>query len=174
MPDWIHAKTTLLQTEAEQPQPPAEPEPEPEPVLPTIDDWVNVNKLPVPEEVAPVEAATATPEPAPAPKPKPPRKPSKAPKRPRRARAKLPEEPPIMLAVARERLMEENFGQAIEVYAELTHAGEMLPDVIADLEAANQKHRRSPELLRALGDAYMKDDQLQRALDMYRMALQTL
>ena len=173
MPDWIHAKTALLQPEAEPPQPPVEPEPEPEPVLPTIDDWVNVNKLPVPEEVAPVEAA-ATPEPVPAPRPKPakPRKPSKAPKRPRRA--KLPEEPPIMLAVARERLMEENFGQAIEVYAELTHAGEMLPDVIADLEAANQKHQRSPELLRALGDAYMKDDQLQRALDMYRMALQTL
>jgi tetratricopeptide (TPR) repeat protein len=181
MPDWIRAKTAVLSEglEAGPPQPPAEPEPEPEPVLPTIADWVSVNKLPVPEEAAPVATRAATApqaaEPALAPRPKAkPRKPSKAPRRPRRARAKLPEEPPIMLAVARERLMEENFGQAIEVYAELTHAGEMLPDVIADLEAANQKHQRMPELLRALGDVYMKDNQLQHALDMYRLALQTL
>ncbi|MBI3242138.1 MAG: tetratricopeptide repeat protein [Chloroflexi bacterium] len=179
MPDWVRAKTAMLS------EPPAA-EPEPEPALPTIDDWVNINKMPVPEDVAPVEAPTpveaATPAPEPVaaiapevvePKPK---KPSR-PKRPRPARKpklRSGEEPPIVLAVARERLMEENFEQAVEVYAELTHAGELLPDIIADLEAANQKNPRSPELLRALGDAYMKDNQLQKALDVYRAALQQL
>ncbi|MBI5292725.1 MAG: hypothetical protein HY872_12695 [Chloroflexi bacterium] len=140
--------------------PPPQPEPELEPA-------VSEPAPAQPEAAAPVAA-----EPLPHDgQPKPPkfRKP-----RPSRAKRAPAEEPQILLAVARERLAEANIGQAVDVYAQVLAAGHLAPDVIADLEAANEKHANTPELMRALGDAYMQDNQLQRALDMYKLALKQL
>ena len=60
------------------------------------------------------------------------------------------------------------------MYSDLINSGHLAPDVINDLEAAVLKHSEQPELLRALGDAYMRDNQLQKALDAYKQALQKL
>ena len=79
-----------------------------------------------------------------------------------------------MLAVARQRLAEGSFDSAIEVYAELIAGGRILTDIAADLEASVILNPGHPELLRTLGDAYMRDNQLQRALDTYKKALQLL
>lgn len=95
--------------------------------------------------------------------------------KPRRAsKSKRREPPENVLARARESLRKTNIGEAAGAYAQLIRSGESLAEVIADLEAANDDLPDTPELLRALGDAYMKDNQLQRALDTYKRALKQL
>ena len=123
----------------------------------------------VPEPPAPqppVTPAKATP-----PTPRQPR-PKRAPKpKARRADGPAPED---VLKNARTHLNAFNFGDAIEEYAELIKTNESLSYVIADLEKATQENPNTPELMQTLGDAYAKDGQLQRSLDVYRQALKKL
>jgi cytochrome c-type biogenesis protein CcmH/NrfG len=44
-------------------------------------------------------------------------------------------------------------------------------EVIVELEGHTARRRSTPPLLRVLGDAYMKNNRLQKALDTYRTAL---
>jgi len=62
---------------------------------------------------------------------------------------------------------------AVEAYEELIEKGELLDDVIADLEDYDEQWSDAG-LMQTLGDAYMKSDRLQDALDTYRKALASL
>jgi hypothetical protein len=162
-------------------------EPEPEPV------WIPASAAkakppikqtrpePVSEAAPPEPTAKPTAEPAakaPAePKPKRAKKATPARKRTAAARpSKLrrSESPEIVLSLAREHLGDQKVSESIEVYGELIASNNLLSDIIADLEAATRKQPDQPELLRTLGDAYMRDNQLQRALDTYKQALKKL
>ncbi len=75
------------------------------------------------------------------------------------------------LASARDALNAGQFDQAINEYAGLVEVGEGLNTLIADLEAAAGRHKEKPLVRRMLGDAYMRNGQLQKALETYRQAL---
>jgi len=180
-PVWLEAAEPKHAPPAAEPEPlPAwltEPEPAPAEPATETPEWIPAVAAPEPIPVAELPAAE---QPA---KPKPPAKPKAGkpakPKAPRArpakpAKLRSTEEPAIVLALARQHLSETKFEESIQVYGELIHTGHLLPDVIADLEAAAEKNPGTPELLRALGDAYMRDNQLQLALDTYKRALQQL
>lgn len=141
----------------------------PEPGEPEAPAWVPIASA---EPAGPVAEAARPPSTLKRPKPAKPKAPRKRPARPSKLRSS--EEPEIVLALARQRLAENNFGESFDVYSELIHSGGILEDIIADLEAANQKNPGMPELLRTLGDAYMRNNQLRRALDTYKQALRQL
>jgi len=141
----------------------------PEPGEPEAPAWAPMASAEPARPAAEAAKPDSTPQ---RPKPAKPKAPRKRPVRPSRLRSG--EEPEIVLALARQRLAENNFGESFDVYSELIHSSGMLEDVIADLEAANQKNPGMPELLRTLGDAYMRNNQLRRALDTYKQALQQL
>ncbi len=62
---------------------------------------------------------------------------------------------------------------AVEAYERLIVEQALLGDVIADLENYAEQWPDA-SVMQALGDAYMKHDQLQEALDTYRRALASL
>ncbi|MDY7079410.1 MAG: tetratricopeptide repeat protein [Chloroflexota bacterium] len=63
--------------------------------------------------------------------------------------------------------------EALEAYAQLIRSGQLLENVVPDLETCLEQWP-DVSMQRVLGDAYMKDGQLQEALDIYRQALETL
>ena len=77
------------------------------------------------------------------------------------------------LTEARERLSSGTLDEALDTYQSLVKQGRGLPLLIGDLETA-VAGQRQPLLQRLLGDAYMRNGQLQKALDTYRDALDRL
>ncbi len=63
---------------------------------------------------------------------------------------------------------------AIQIFKELIESGRGLSIIIADLETAVQKNPKEAPVRRLLGDAYMRNGQLQKALDTYRQALDNM
>jgi cytochrome c-type biogenesis protein CcmH/NrfG len=63
--------------------------------------------------------------------------------------------------------------ESIEAYNRIIGSSKLLGSVIPDLKE-HLEQAPSADLQQALGDAYMKDGQLQNALDTYRQALKTL
>ncbi len=63
--------------------------------------------------------------------------------------------------------------EALEAYGRVIRTGKSLESVITALEEYVEQ-RPDANTQRVLGDAYMKDDRLQEALDMYRRALENL
>lgn len=59
-------------------------------------------------------------------------------------------------------------------YGVLIDDGEGLPFLIADLESAVDEHEGEPLLQRVLGDAYVRNGQIHKALETYRQALDHL
>ena len=128
--------------------------------------------LPSPE---PAAAEPAAPPPA---RPAPPaiRVPSRL-TRSRKGRGKSPyagQPPADLLGQARERAAAGDAAGAADIFGYLIHHGHALPEVIAELESATLNQPNAAPLFQALGDAYMKGNQLQRALDAYRQALAQL
>lgn len=83
-------------------------------------------------------------------------------------------EPEEQLAGARKAL---NIGQlvdAVEGYSKLIKRGRLTDEIISDLEAALNKHPVNVGLWQTLGDAYMRADRLQEALDSYTKAEELL
>jgi tetratricopeptide (TPR) repeat protein len=78
------------------------------------------------------------------------------------------------LAVAREAIEGEEYETAAEVYQSLLDTEQGLSLLIADLEVAVDKAGHQPLLGRLLGDAYMQNGQLQKAVESYRRALEKL
>jgi tetratricopeptide (TPR) repeat protein len=78
-----------------------------------------------------------------------------------------------LLAEAREKLSDGDVNDALYTYQSLVQEGRGLSMLIGDLETA-VAGRRQPLLQRVLGDAYMRNGQLQKALDTYREALDAL
>jgi tetratricopeptide (TPR) repeat protein len=78
-----------------------------------------------------------------------------------------------VLNTARQALTRGQYDQALNQYRSLVEEGQGLSVLIADLETATEEHQQ-PLLRRLLGDAYMRNGQLQRALETYRTALDEL
>jgi tetratricopeptide (TPR) repeat protein len=67
-----------------------------------------------------------------------------------------------------------NIGAAIEVYAKLIRKGKSLEEIIRDLREALYRYPVEVPLWQALGDAYMRANRLQEALDAYTKAEELL
>lgn len=78
------------------------------------------------------------------------------------------------LAQARERLASGDVDSALGAYQTLVEEGEGLNTLIADLETAALQYTNQPMVRRLLGDAYMRNGQLHKALETYRLALDQL
>jgi hypothetical protein len=79
----------------------------------------------------------------------------------------------VWLALARALWQAEERQESLETYTRVIRAGKLLDSVTADLEGyVGQWPDASTQ--RVLGDAYMKDGRLRKALDIYRRALETL
>jgi tetratricopeptide (TPR) repeat protein len=79
----------------------------------------------------------------------------------------------VWLALARALWQADERQDSLEAYTRVIRAGKLLDSVTADLEGyVGQWPDTSTQ--RVLGDAYMKGGRLQKALDIYRRALETL
>ncbi|MEX2161995.1 MAG: tetratricopeptide repeat protein [Anaerolineales bacterium] len=92
----------------------------------------------------------------------------------RTARLQSVENAEAWLEQARQAL---NFGKladASQHYGQLLRRRLLLPEVIADLEAAVHRNTGNPTLWQTLGDAYMRNNQLRQALECYTRAEEAL
>jgi hypothetical protein len=78
------------------------------------------------------------------------------------------------LHIARSAIEVGNLDSAAGEYSVLVNDGEGLPFLIADLESAVGDHEGEPLLQRVLGDAYVRNGQIHKALETYRQALDHL
>jgi tetratricopeptide (TPR) repeat protein len=78
------------------------------------------------------------------------------------------------MELARIYSVEKDWTAALKQYEKLISARKLLPAVIEELEALRQEQVDEIRLFQLLGDAYMQDDQLDKALEMYRLARQAL
>jgi competence ComEA-like helix-hairpin-helix protein len=75
---------------------------------------------------------------------------------------------------ARETLIQGDIQSAVDQYSALIHSRQLLPDVIRDLTEATYRYPVEAPIWQTLGDAYMRSDQLQEALDAYTKAEELL
>ena len=75
------------------------------------------------------------------------------------------------LGVAQEALANGRITDALNQYKALVNEGAGMMAIIAELEQAADAHPQTPALFQVLGDAYMRNGQLQKALAAYRSAL---
>lgn len=144
-----------------------------EPTRPS--DWMPADE--VKEEAT--QPPPPVPEPAPEPKPEltPTPKPKKAaPKKEPAARKKAEAAPSIdrTLDTARAELSRSNIPGALEAYGKLIKKGRFLEETIFDLREALYRYPVEVSIWQALGDAYMRANQLQDALDAYTKAEELL
>jgi tetratricopeptide (TPR) repeat protein len=85
-----------------------------------------------------------------------------------------PRDTGLRLELARLYVAEQDWDAALAQYGKLVSTRKQLPDVIQDLEPLEQTGVDRAQLYQLLGDAYMHQDQLDKALQMYRQARQVL
>ncbi len=78
------------------------------------------------------------------------------------------------LLKAQTALRHNNLEEALNQYEELVNSGDMLEEAIHDLREAIDRHPMETPLYQILGDAYMKTNRLQEAIDAYTKAEQLL
>ena len=176
----------------------AEPEPEPEP---SVEEPEPEPELAVEEPVAEVELEPAVEEPEPEPEPEPvieeaavepepavedevpaeaeiePAVTEVEPERIDELMAQLKRRPrdySARLELARLHYAEQDWDRALASYEKLISARRFLPDVVDDLESLVDQQVELSRIYHMLGDAYMQQDQLDEALEMYRLARQQL
>jgi len=71
---------------------------------------------------------------------------------------------------ARSALAEEDIDLAISNYSKLIESHQYLPEIILDLKDAVDKNSENPDLWLSLGDAFIRSNQVQEALNAYRQA----
>ena len=81
-----------------------------------------------------------------------------------------PPEASEALEAARQAVRANNLEEALNIYTNLIKRGKMIEQVIEELQEALRKHPVDVALWQALGDAYMRNDSLQEALDSYSKA----
>jgi tetratricopeptide (TPR) repeat protein len=177
LPDWLAAA-------AEVPEGPPELY-EAEPVAEAgaaqaAEEWPEEIWPPAPDQEVRIMTAPALAHPMPAPEPphmEPTRVPAQARavslrRAPHRAARPRPSAQPaeVRLESARARLQAGQRDEALDEYESLILERERLDTVVADLESVSEQ-AQTRRLLRALGDAYMRQDRLQKALDTYKQAL---
>lgn len=158
-PSPVEITEVTVQTPEETPStPPAVVEPSPPVPEPEIQ--------PVAEEPARVEAV----EESPAPKAeKPPTE--KKPEKPAKFKEPLTE-PTQLLQSARQALSAGDAGRALSDYRKLIDRNEDIETVIGDLKRAAERYPNLPKVWQALGDAYMKTDQLPDAIKAYKRGME--
>jgi cytochrome c-type biogenesis protein CcmH/NrfG len=75
---------------------------------------------------------------------------------------------------ARETLIQGDLSSAVSQYGALIKSRQSLPDVIRDLTEATYRYPVESPIWQTLGDAYMRSDQIQEALDAYTKAEELL
>ncbi|MEJ2735026.1 MAG: tetratricopeptide repeat protein [Anaerolineae bacterium] len=68
----------------------------------------------------------------------------------------------------------QDWTSALTHYEKLVSARKLLPDVVGGLEALAEEGVERARVYQLLGDAYMQQDQLDKALEMYRLARESL
>jgi tetratricopeptide (TPR) repeat protein len=145
-------------------------------------DWLKGEEREVPAPPEPTRPADWTPEAVkvaapPAPEPEPRKKP--APKPEASAPAEMPKVtrtgmlPPVIdpnLSSARDALSHGKIPDALHSYGNLIRKGKLLEDIIFDLKEALYRFPVEVSIWQALGDAYMRANRLQDALDAYTKA----
>ena len=82
--------------------------------------------------------------------------------------------PADALARGQAALAGQDYEAAVSALSVLVEHGQHLDTVVQSLEGAAGAGQAPVPVLRLLGDAYMRSDQLQKALDTYRQALSRL
>lgn len=87
-----------------------------------------------------------------------------------------PEMPPSSetISTASQAIMDGDIAAAIKEFNKLIKKGKLLDDLIAEIKQALRWHPVNVELWQVLGDAYMKQNNLQDALDAYSKAEELL
>jgi len=151
-------------SESQQPEPePVAPEP-PKPEAPPT----TVAEQPV-EEPTELKPAPKKPKPAAEPKPEPYKEPLTT-----RGAAMAAMSADPMLGSARNELTRSNIPGALQAYEKLIKKGRFLDEVIYDLREALYRYPVEVSIWQALGDAYMRANRLQDALDAYTKAEELL
>ncbi|MGD8457548.1 MAG: tetratricopeptide repeat protein [Anaerolineales bacterium] len=81
-----------------------------------------------------------------------------------------PKESPDLLEDARQAIKAHNLGEAVDAYSTLINSGKAIDETIEAIHEALRKHPVNPGLWQVLGDALMRSDRLQEALDAYSKA----
>jgi tetratricopeptide (TPR) repeat protein len=139
-------------------QPEAEPQAQPEPPQPKPEPVSQTQAEPLPK-----------PEPAPR-KPKPPKRETATVRGTGMSNANID----TILGTARNELSRSNIPGALEGYEKLIKKGRFLDEVIFDLREALDRFPVEVSILQSLGDAYMRANRLQDALDAYTKAEELL
>ena len=137
-----------------------------EPMREEIPVPVSEVKSPAEEKPAPVPEAVQAEAQAPIQQPAP--SPAR-PKPPAAAKAPLPS-----IGDAQVQLGHGNIAAALDIYSKLIRKGKSLEDIIRDLRDALYRYPVEVPLWQSLGDAYMRANRLQEALDAYTKAEELL
>jgi hypothetical protein len=164
MPDWLIEETPAAPADSADWFAQLSPEPTPEPVKPA----------PEPQFVPPQKPVTVEPEQPPVP-PKLPAVPENALFAQYRQRLDVdPNDHPTRLALARALRAQKELGWSLDQYEALIDVSQLMQDVSQDLSGMVAESPDVPRLRRLLGDVYMRQGMLQKALDAYRSALDQL
>jgi tetratricopeptide (TPR) repeat protein len=163
LPDWLKGETAeqppaapVVQADWQPEQPPVEVFP----IFAAIDSTPTVEEaVPVPAKTAPALKA-ATPQVAPV-------KPVKAP-------SASAEKDHALYENSQLELQRGNLNEATQGYSKLIKKGKMLDEIIFDLREALYRHPVDVVIWQTLGDAYMRAQRLQDALDAYTKAEELL
>ena len=160
----------------------SEAEPEPQATAPANpSDWRPVQQKPVK-----MEQPVAAPQPEPEKEEPMPAAPPPAPKPVERAPVSTPittrskpvsvasKAAPMSLGDAQAQLGRGNIAAALDIYGKLIRKGKSLEDIIRDLRDALYRYPVEVPLWQSLGDAYMRANRLQEALDAYTKAEELL
>jgi len=161
-PSWLVTKEETL----------TEPEPEPEPILPS--DWRPVEPPTRKTETPPIQPQELTWESQPASVPAQPKAAKSTPKPRVRSTATTPKLTESTLSQAQSELSRGDIPSAMEHYAKLIKKGRFLDEIIRDLRDALYRYPIEVSIWQALGDAYMRSNRLQEALDAYTKAEELL
>ncbi len=166
IPLWLRPENEPTPSAAE-PTHPADWQPAEPPASPAA--------MPVAEKAEPAPAVTSVPEAASAASPaisiRPPA-PSKS--RPTAPASREAGAPQVTLQGAQTELARGNIAAALDVYARLIRKGKSLEEIIRDLRDALYRYPVEVPIWQALGDAYMRANRLQEALDAYTKAEELL
>ncbi len=178
---WVEER---METKRAEPEAPAAVTPAAEAATaPTVAEVPAAALVPAPMAEAPAILAAVTPAETGRPHPRPAirvRRPQPAPlvtppvNRPTAEPAVTPAASVEALARGQAALAGQDYETAVAHLSVLVEHGHHLDTVVQSLESAAQAGPASAPVLRLLGDAYVRTDQLQKALDTYRQALRRL
>jgi tetratricopeptide (TPR) repeat protein len=156
LPEWMQGEPEPASTERTQPA-----------------DWRRVESGPVQEKPSTPEPELALEDTKPAPRPGPKAEKAAPAPRPRPAGGPSKQEE-ASLANAQTELGRGNIGAAMDIYSRLVRKGKFLEEIIRDLRDALYRYPVEVPIWQGLGDAYMRANRLQEALDAYTKAEELL